>query len=159
MAKNEALSYLVGTVTQGSADAYAESQIVTGLGSVGNRAFQIREILWRIPQVANINGAGIVLTLSRKTFSTQPQVTERTLIHRFERYVTFSTSGATVQGQVERLAFSEQDNFLIVEDPIYFQIDSDLTTVANVGRVRIGYVPVAISELDRLTLINNTLAS
>lgn len=157
--RGTALSYLTAIVTQGSNDAFAETSVPTGLGAVGNQAFQVRELLFRMPGLPNVNACRVGLSLTRKSFSAEPNVTERTLIWKAERYVTFTTSGALYQDLIVRVQFDENDNLLLVEDPIYLSIDSDTTSAANVGRVRIGYISLAISEVDRLTLINNTLSS
>lgn len=154
-----ALRYLVGTVTQGSADAFAEAEIITGLQSVGNVAFVIRELIFQFPGVPLVDAASIQLSITRKSFSVMPSVLERTLIYTQLRYYELVTSGAVEQSLFERVKFDADDFLIVVEDPIYLQIDSNATSGTNTGRVRIGYQQLDINEIDRLQLIADTLSS
>ncbi|MND07381.1 hypothetical protein D3C83_293060 [compost metagenome] len=47
----------------------------------------------------------------------------------------------------------------VVEDPLYLQIDSSATSASNVGAVRILYEEVTIREIDRLSLLAETLSA
>lgn len=154
-----ALKYLTATVTQGSNDAYVESSVPTGLGAVGNVAFRVRELYFLLPTLPNTNGADVQVSLHRKTSASMPLVTDRWLVYTHLRVVQFTTSGATIQDRSLRVTFTTDDNLLVVEDPIYFALDSTSTAATNTARVRIGYEQVRISEVDRLSLIAETLTT
>lgn len=165
MATKKALSYLWGTATQGSADAFVQLSMATGLSGQTRTAYQIHEIMieWGLAQVA-ASGAipGVTslieLALTRKSLTAMPVITEKSLIAKFGKQVSFTTSGLSWASKVERYTYTEDDNLLVVEDPVYWQLDSVSTSLTIVAEVRIGYVPVSISDVDRLTLVANSLA-
>lgn len=152
-----ALKYLTATVTQGSNDAFAETEIPTGLAAVGNVAFRIRELVSEIPSLAATNAVEIEVALTRKTFAAMPSVTERTLLYKRKIRVSLTTSGTFLEECVDRVKYDADDNLLIVEDPIYLSVDSNATSASNSVRIRIGYEQIRISEVDRLQLIAQTL--
>ena len=151
-----ALAYIVGTVTEGSADAFTQAEIATALSGQTARAFRIREILFETP-IITPDASNFELVLSRRSQSSMPNITDRNVIAKLKVAKSMTTSGAVVQQIVQRLQFDEDDNLLIVEDPIYFCIDSATTSAALVGYVRIGYELVNINANDRLQLALQSL--
>jgi hypothetical protein len=55
--------------------------------------------------------------------------------------------------------FFDDDEFLIVEDPLYAQLDSASTSGTNACQFALGYEEVSISADDRLELLVNSLGS
>lgn len=153
-----AMKILIGSVTQGGADAFAEAEIPTGLTPATNVAFRIRFLEFFVPVLPGVDSQAQV-ALSRKSFSSFPGFSERSIIARVDRNLELVTSGIAVQDPVVRIKFDADDDVLLVEDPIYFQIDSNNTGAANTSVVRVGYQVIRISEIDRLTLVANSLAS
>lgn len=151
-----ALAYLTGTVTQGSADAFAEAQVATALQGLSNVAFRVREILFERSSVGAASST-IALWLARRTKAAQPRVSDRDVLAMWNTTFQLTTSGAEERELVHRQVFSEDDELLIVEDPLYLGIDSGSTSQALTGYVRIGYERVSISALDRLTLLTASL--
>ena len=152
-----ALAYIVGTATQGSADAFKESEIQTALSGQTQRAFRVREILFELPNIGNAAGVNVEVSLTRRTMAAMPNITDRNVIAKVTRQQNLTTSGAYIHDRVVRLTFSEDDELLIVEDPIYFQIDTASTTAANTGYARVGYELVNVSANDRLQLALQSL--
>lgn len=156
-----ALRYLYGTVTQGSADAYAQADITTGLEGVLNRAIRIRELLvqWPLAMIGNVNAQNVELSLTRTSQAAMPTLASLGLFWRDQRRVAFTTSGAIWGSVVDRIKYDEADELLVVEPTIYFQIDSASTSASNSASVRIGYELVSIGELERLNLRLESLAA
>lgn len=147
------LTYLWGTVTQGSADAFKESTIATGLAAGGGLCWRVHEIAWQFPPFIQASGQDISLSLTRKTMSAEPTILERSLISKRKRYCNFTTSGEVTYEGIIIDKLLEQENLLIVEDTVYFQIDSSATTGTNTAYVRLGVTQEKISDVDRLSLV------
>jgi hypothetical protein len=151
-----ALSYLTGSATQGSADAFVQAEISTALSGQTQRAFRVREVLFEHPLIAG-NGANIAISLSRRSKTAEPVITDRDVMAKVNVSVSLTTSGAFPLERVRRLTWAEDDELLIVEDPIYLVVDSASTGAANTVYCRIGYELVNISAVDRLTLLTQSL--
>lgn len=153
----KALSYLYCTLTQGSADAFVQSQISTALTGLTTSCYRLRELLIQgaIPQAAS---ASWEITLSRKSMAAMPTILEPSVIHRWSRQASFTTSGLALVESTIRIAWTEEEAPIIVEDPIYAQLDTATTSASNTVYLRLGYVLESISQVDRLTLIANSLA-
>lgn len=152
-----ALAYLVGSVTQGSNDAYAEAEIATALQGIGNVSFRVREILFELPFVLDGDGEDIQIALTRRTKTAMPLITDRDVIAKYSRGVQLVTSGVIVENGVVRFTYTEDDDVRIVEDPVYLQVDSTATAATNTVYCRIGYERASISAVDRLTLLTQSL--
>lgn len=152
-----ALSYLTGSVTQGSNDAFAEGEIATALAGAGNFALRIRELLFEVPNNSQASGANVQVVLSRRSKSAMPLITDRDVIAKFDRLYGITTSGAVIYEKVIRFTFTEDDEVLIVEDPLYLDFDTASTSASSTAYVRIGYERVSISAVDRLTLLTQSL--
>lgn len=152
-----ALSYIVGTATQGGADAFVQAEIATALSGQSQRAMRVREILFELPSVGSANLATLEAAICRRTMASMPNVTDRNVIAKYFRNVVLTTSGTYLGERVARLTFSEDDEVLVVEDPLYFVLDSNATSAANTAYARIGYELVNISANDRLQLALQSL--
>lgn len=158
---NKALSYLSATLTQGGADAFAQTTIATALSGQTKTAYLLREICWEFTGVFGFHRADaseISLSLTRKSFAAMPTLLEKAIISKWKRTFGYATSGFAAGDTVIRVPFDADEAPIIVEDPIYAQIDSTATTEVNVVVVRLGYQLVNISEVDRLTLVANSLS-
>ena len=152
-----ALAYLTGSVTQGGADAFAQAEIATALTGVSRVAFRIRELLFEIPRISLPATANIELALTRRTKAAMPNITDRDVIAKIKVGHEMVTSGGVTDMLVHRLTFTEDDELLVVEDPLYFQVDSSGTTLTQTVYCRIGYERATISDVDRLTLLTQSL--
>lgn len=153
-----ALAYLTGSVTQGSADAFAQAEIATALTGAGNIAFRVRELLFQFnPLALPGNNDVIDIALSRRSKSAIPNVSDRDALMVVKKGAVLTTSGMAIIDGVLRFTFAEDDEVLIVEDPVYLLVDSDSTGAAQTVYCRIGYERVSISAVDRLTLLTQSL--
>lgn len=153
-----ALRHIFGSVTQGGADAFAQDTIATALEGSTGIAYRIRELEFEVPRWQNIlNASDVTLCLTRRTKSAMPLITDVDVIKKVQRQVSFNTSGAVATDGVFRFVYTEDENLLVVEDPLYLQIDSSATTLTQTGYCRIGYEQVKISDIDRLTLLTQSL--
>lgn len=151
-----ALSYLTASVTQGSADAFAEAEMATALSGISNVAFRVRELIFEFSTVGSVSSQ-MAIWLSRRTKTAQPKITDRDILALVHNSYQFTTSGAAVRSFVHRYTYDEDDELLIVEDPLYLGIDSASTAQTLTGYCRVGYERVSISALDRLTLLTQSL--
>lgn len=161
MANVVALSYLWTTLTQGSADAFIQATVSTGLFGQTKIAYRLREILLEFSSTQGVAGTSSQweVSLTRKSFAAMPTTLEKSLIWKWKRSNVLVTSGMVTADTAVRVTFQESDNILVVEDPIYAQLDSNGTSATNVVYLRLGYERVAVSDVDRLTLIANSLAA
>jgi hypothetical protein len=154
-----ALAYLTGTATQGSADAFVEAEIATALAGQNARAMRVREILFELPRLVPLNATivEVSVAISRRAQTALPNVTDRNVIAKVSRQIVTLTSGVAMQELVHRVTFAEDDEVLLVEDPIYLDVDSTGTSASNVVRFRLGYELVNINANDRLQLALQSL--
>lgn len=157
-----ALAYLTGSVTQGGADAFAQAEIATALTGVGNVAYRVRELLFEITNAQFIhvaNSSTFEIALSRRSKTAMPLVTDRDVIAKFKSGAAQLTAVGEVTRQdgVIRYTFTEDDEVLVVEDPIYLVVDGTATTLTLTVAARIGYERASISAVDRLTLLTQSL--
>lgn len=162
MAKNTPAGRLIFTATQGSADAFVQAEVETGLNQVGiggKIAYRILEIGVQFQLMVEVD-SWVGLSLTRQSMSALPNMNERSLIYKETRQVAITTSGQMyVPDLVSRWQPLEAQNLIIVENPIYVQVDSDGTSNANTVYGYVLYEQVAITETERLALIAQSLGS
>lgn len=150
------MNYWIGTVTQGGNDAYAVASFATALLGQTNQAGLIREIILEFPTgTAFVLGAltNYELAVSRYTKAAMPLTSDNDVIIKRKVSANMTTSGAIAADMVQRYTYSEDDELLVVEDPLYLCIDSNNTGAANTGICRIGYTLERISQDQRLALL------
>ena len=152
-----ALQYLTGSVTQGSADAFAQGEIATALSGVSNFAFRLRELMFEISAPSTVAAAIIEFALSRRSKTSMPLISDRDVIAKYKYQNVLVTSGLVRAQLVERQVFAEDDELLIVEDPLYLILDSNATTLTLTCYARLGVTRESISAVDRLTLLTQSL--
>lgn len=149
-----ARSFWVASVTQGGADAFAQSSFSTALSGLTNQAALVREILIEIPQPANITAAGNTeVCITRRTKAAMPLITDDDVVIKQKAFNNFTTSGAIFGYAVTRYIYSEDDDLKLIEDPLYLQIDSNATTLTQTAYVRIAYELVRITTDERIALL------
>jgi hypothetical protein len=151
------LAYLTGSAVQGGADAFVESEIPTALSGIGNASFRVREILFQFSNIGEVD-CDQTIALSRRSKTAMPLVTDRDVLAMVSLVFRITTSGATYTSYIFRQTFTEDDDLRIVEDPLFLQLDSTNTSLTLTGYCRIGYERVNISQVDRLTLLTQSLA-
>lgn len=158
MATISPLKFIYVSATQGSADAFVQAQFSTGLSGQTATVGKIREILWEMPNLGAVNLASAEFSITTKTQAAMPTLLDKSIIIRSKVQVNFGTSGMAVYENVRRFTFQADDDLLFVSDPLYFQFDTNATAAVNTGYLRIGYTLEKISEVDRLTLLANSLS-
>lgn len=159
MALKPALTPLVITLTQGSADAFVQSSVLTGLS--GNQAWDVRRIQIEFPpaQVALLAGdTEVTVTLTRRSKAAIPLMSDSDVIAKFAFANPMLTSGSSYVPCVVDLPTPEGIEIPIVEETIYAQLDSSTTTLtwANVV-VRLEARLDTMQPVDRLNLIARSL--
>lgn len=145
------LKWLSASVTQGSNDAFAETEFSTGLSNVTRQAFRIRCIEFLAPALPGVDS--VVQLCLRRNSAAALTFNGQAIIAGMQRWAEFTTSGMTTQEQYPNRQLFEKDmEFLIVEEALYFQIDSNATSATNSALVRIAYETRSITENERLAI-------
>lgn len=153
---------LWATLTQGSADAFIQASIATGLTGLPTIAYQLTELLIEFGVAGTAQGVAAAsgnweVAITRKSMTAMPVVTEKSMIHKFKRGAAFNTSGLVIADALLRITWPENTGPVIVEDPFYAQLDTASTSATNVVELKFSYQQIKISEVDRLQLIANSL--
>jgi hypothetical protein len=146
---------IVGSVTQGGNDAFAVNSIQTALSGQTRLAYDVKRIILETPRLAQGAAANWQVQLSRRTKAAIANITDVDILAYWYRYMHFTTSGSEIEERI--IEQVPQTRMLIVEDPIYLLIDSNGTSLAQTAYVAIEYDLVEISEVDRLTLLTESL--
>lgn len=151
------LSYLTFSATQGGADAFVQTSTSTGLDQNTGLAFLIREIIVEVPRTGSVAAGNIETAFSRRTKAAMPNITDRDVILKRKLGMEITTSGAIVSENIARYTFAEDDELLIVEPDIFFCVDSNATGLTQTILARIGYTVQKINQVDRLSLLTQSL--
>lgn len=149
---------LVITLTQGSADAFIEGSVLTGL--TGRQAYRVAGIAFGFP-IATLNALSAVsafdisLAITRRSKSALPALSDNDVLHRWSVANFLLTSGSfNLEGDYYWVPDFELP---LVEETIYAQLDSSGTGLSLVMVVRIDVEIDTISDIDRLNLITRSL--
>lgn len=151
---------LTWTATQGSADAFIEVAIPTGLQSVGagaSTAIRIIELGIETAAMPEVD-CNWEVAITRQSMAAIPNVSERSLLNKFKWQIALTTSGMIyVPDLVKRWQPAEAANVILVESSIYCQLDSAGTGASNgvTGYLLGEYIKV--SESERLQLVAQSL--
>lgn len=149
-------SYLLASAVEGSADAFAETTIVTGLSLIGNLCYQLRGIWWNHTTLKAVDATALYLSLTRRTKTAIANMTDPDCIWILRTNVELATSGAFATPFAGYYSFADNPTY-IVEDNLYLQIDSDATTVVNSANIRLEYDIVRITDSERNSLLSRTV--
>jgi len=149
------LKFLSGSVTQGSADAFATAEIATGLANA-NLGYRVRGIQFSFPGPVEVD-SDIVIQLARRTPTAALGFSDRTLLWSFARYVKLTTSGIFVYDNPVIWTIPKDMELIIVEDPIHILVDSSSTGLANVASARVYYEEVKLTALEKVTALAESL--
>ena len=148
----------VVSVLQGSADAFATSQLATGISTAARYGWMIQSIdfAWSAgivatPQTADADAIIQITQGSTKAALVSPVDVD--LVAEWRQ--CFPGIAAAVNAYQLPIQFRWQapENLVIVDPVLNLLVDSTLTGVANTGYAKIWYYPVPISELDILRMI------
>lgn len=159
--KTQALSYLPFTLTQGGADAFVQASIATALTGQTKVCYRMASLEIEFPSIAIGASADWQFSITRKSYAAMPTspTIEKAMIHYFRRQQYAATAvGFVFDVRTMVWRWSDDDAPIIVEDPLYAQLDTATTSLTNVLYGRIGYWLDSISEVDKLTLVANSLS-
>lgn len=159
--KTQALSFLPFTLTQGGADAFVQASISTALTGQTKVAYRMASLEVELPLYIATAVNDMQFSITRKSFAAFPtsMILEKSMIHYYRRNVHVATAvGFEINDRVMTWRWSDDDAPIIVEDPLYAQLDSASTGLTSVLYGRIGYWLDTISEVDKLTLVANSLS-
>lgn len=148
------MARLVGTATQGSADAFVSASVATALSGQTSRAFRVNFINFEFTN-RPAAGSDFEVALVRRDKTAMPTSYDVDVICKYRQLYALTTSGAIMIDRTWQ--FTPTGDLLIVEDPIYLMIDSTSTSVSNNVVISLDYELVTISEVDRLTLLTQSL--
>ena len=158
------MARLTATVLQGGADAFAQAELATALQGVKGTAYKVNMLRYEfiLPAVAPFP-AGVIalqdleLCLTRRTKAAMPNISDVDVIHKWAWAAQYTTLVGA--GPVFSCVgfFVPQSEILIVEDPLFIQIDSTATTLTYSAVIDIDYDAVKISDIDRLSLLTLSL--
>ena len=158
MAINQ-MKTLLATATQGSADAFVQASVVTGLQAIGDIGYKIRRVQFGLPAPVEVDSA-VYVSVTQKSQTATPGINDRSLIAAIYRHVKLTTSGLIVYetaGPSNIFRWDDDEDMIIATDPLYFQLDSDTTSAANAATLRIDYQEIRLTETQRLAIMNNAL--
>lgn len=149
------LKFLSGTVTQGSADAFATASLATGLAGL-NQGYRVRriELAWTATLVET--DAFYQAEISRRLPTAILALTDRRSLFYDILQVSVTTSGAWVRSNISRYDYPRDLDLMIVEDPLYISVDSNGTSAANPVTFRIYYEEVRMTDLAKLAALQES---
>lgn len=154
---------LRATVVQGGADAFVQGELTTGLFASETEGLMIRRLI--LQDVTNNAALGAVTSkdfaISRRSKTAVPDITDVDCIFRWRTvrdFLQVTAAGLLFSGREQRIwTYEYPDDALdrlVVEDPLFLDMDSDGTTVPNTINVRIECEIVKLSQIERLSLLN-----
>jgi len=149
------LKFLSGSVTQGSADAFATAEIATGLANA-NLGYRVRGIQLSFPSPVEVD-SDVVIQLARRTPTAALSFSDRTLLWSYSRFLRLTTSGLLVYDNPIIWNIPKDMELIIVEDPIHILVDSSSTAAANAASARIYYEEVKLTALEKVTALAESL--
>lgn len=155
MALKAALTPLVLTATQGSADAFVQGSALTGL--TGRQAYNCRQITFEITNSLMALGADadFSLAVSRRSKTAMPLLSDTDVLFKWYWAYSMTTSGIAVVANT--FVITPQIEVPIVEETLYFQVDSTGSTLTLACVARLELELDTMSDIDRLNLITRSL--
>jgi len=143
-------------LTQGGADAFVQSSVLTGLS--GRQAYNVRAIY---VEFTNATFAGLAadsdisVAITRRSKTAMPLLSDTDVIHKVALSFPIITSGGGYFPLVS--VYIPDIELPIVEETIYAQLDSTATALTNTAVVRLELELDTMSDIDRLNLITRSL--
>lgn len=149
------IKFLSGTVTQGSADAFATASVSTGLAGL-NQGYRVRGIEVQWPATLIETDGFYQFEIARRQPTAILAVADRRSLYYQLLQIAITTSGSWVRDSVTRVWYPKDMELMIVEDPIYFSVDSNGTSASNGITCRIYYEEVRMTDLAKLAALQES---
>jgi len=143
------------TATQGSANAFVDSEVTTGLSGTSGRGLQIQRINFEAPEIENSDNDDWEVALSRRAKSAMPLVTDIDVIRKWKILMSVGAAGTWASNQI--IEWVPTYDVFIVEDPLHLLVDSTGLAGAQTVSMEIFCELVTISDIDRLTILTQSL--
>jgi len=145
---------LVITLTQGSADAFVQSSVLTGLS--GNQAYNLVGVAWQFAStVVDTNNVEYTWHINRRSKAAIALLSDTDIIMLFGFQMKLTTSGASHN---ERAGYWKPEvQIPIVEETLYACLDSTSSSTANTVILRLDVELDTMQPIDRLNLITRSL--
>lgn len=148
---------VVFTATQGSADAFVEASVSTGLS--GNLAFNARQFQYQLKNASGLAGLGtdceIQWSLTRRSKAAMPTLDDSDVIYKGGFVMAVVTSGIALLPTEG--SFTPLVDIPIVEETLYLQLDSTGTAATLAICVVMSVESDSISDIERLRIISRSL--
>jgi len=156
MALQAATTPLIITLTQGSADAFVQGSVLTGLS--GRQAYNVKAIFIELPVALNAISAdnSLQVSITRRSKTAIATIADSDTIFARSISKDFATSGSTILECMS--VYVPTQEIPIVEETLYAQLDSTSTTLSNTVIVRLEVEIDTMSDIDRLNLIARSLS-
>lgn len=158
MALAAALTPLVISLTQGSADAFVQGSVLTGLS--GRSAYNVRAAFVEFPNAAALAAAigadqEISVSVTRRSKTAIATMADSDTLFAWKFAFSLVTSGFIMIPLVHSVFPAIE--VPIVEETLYAQLDSSGTAISNLAVVRLDVELDTMSDIDRLNLIARSL--
>jgi len=157
MALNSATTPLVISATQGSADAFVQGSVITGLS--GRQAYNLKQIAFELTttQVSGwtATNAWVEACVSRRSKTAMPNLSDNDVIYKWAFQFMIATSGGAIFPRTHVYVFPLE--VPLVEETLYLVLDSTSTAVVQSCVARLEVELDTISDIDRLNLITRSL--
>ena len=159
MAKEKSGSSAVvlrGSVTQGAANAYVQTSMLTGLSAGGNDALLVKEIVLEVVGVAP--GAAAItemeFALTRATKAAMVVISDDDLIwkNRFSNYYA-----ASFMPELGLVRFVPQVDLVLIEDTVYFSFDSSNLAALTTAYLNVLAMPATVTESEKVGILLSRL--
>ncbi len=158
------MSRLTTLVLQGGADAFVQAEMATALTGIRGTAYQINEIAYEMilpaagPFPYGVDAAQrLELCLTRRTKAAMPNISDVDVIHKFAWTGVRSSAVGYSDAFPAAGIFTPAGELLVVEDPLFVQLDSAGTGAIWSAILNIDYEVKKISDIDRLSLLTLSL--
>jgi len=143
------------TLTQGSADAFVQGTIATGIVPADGLIQKIVRVVFQF-NAQSFDGiasdCSVYWSIARDTKTAVAALSDADSILYDGLDIAFTTSGAVMVPLT--YTYEPSDGFFIAEPNIYVQLDSNATGETMTCNVRMFYEEVRASEVDILRLLN-----
>lgn len=144
----------VATV-ESAANTFTDGSQVTGLEGQTNRGYRILEASWEFDAALVVaSGDEINFALCRQAKTAMPLVTDVDVLYKFSQFMI--SAAAYVSTNI--VEWKPTREIIIVEDPIHLVVQGTSLASALTISGEIFYEVVSISEIDRLTLLTQSLS-
>lgn len=141
--------------TQASADAFAQASLSTGLSAATPTGMLIKQVMIDLPGVTAVSALaadfGLEFTITRSSKSAIPNLNDADCVMRYGIAALLVTSGLAIMPCT--FFFPQESGQLIVQDTLYFQVDSNGIGTALSVDFLVDYEFVSLKEIEFLRLL------